>query len=460
MGLAGLFLLAWIFPEYVIGAFMDIIPHMVSADSDGNIVDDPEILMCCRKGSQWTLPKMEELIPLPDESELFLLPGRNAVGLDRKSGELVRDEGFAVAAFAAPAYTLSAHPVYDTKPGAAILPLFAYGAVGYAKGRFWICAKKVDDDPRQQFVGIRKKQLTRLGRELLQKYPQNRLVKHIINNCAMRYNCPAARNFVLGRHEAPLPSSQTCNARCIGCISAKTADSPLLSTPQCRLGFVPDAHEIAEVMRIHALRETHKPIFSFGQGCEGDPLANPDLLAESISIFRKSQKNDGRYFGTINCNTNASRPEAVKLLTQVGLTSMRVSLNSARKEFYEAYYRPVNYSLADVASSIREAREGGVFVSLNLLFFPGISDTEQELDALSHFVGENGVSMIQWRNLNIDPEWYMKLMEDTSAPLVPEGGMGLAMFMKRLKKACPWLEYGYFNPYLGDRAEIKAPMPH
>ena len=31
--------------------------------------------------------------------------------------------------------------------------------------------------------------------------------------------------------------------------------------------------------------------------------------------------------------------------------------------------------------------------------------------------------------------------------------------MKRLKKLCPWLRYGYFNPYLGDRAEITAPLP-
>lgn len=439
---------------------MDIIPHLVSADADGNIVDDPDLLMCCRKGSQWGLPKKEELIPLPEESELFLLPGRNALGLDPESGDLVRGDGLAVAAFAAPAYTLSAHPVYETEPGALLLPLFAYGAVGYAKGRFWICAKKVDDDPRQQFQGIRKKQLIRLGRELLEKYPQNRLVRHIINNCAMRYNCPAARNFVLGRHEAPLPTSRTCNARCIGCISEKSADSPLSSTPQCRLGFVPDAHEIAEVMRIHALRETQRPIFSFGQGCEGDPLANPDLLAESIAMFRDFQKHDSRCFGTINCNTNASRPEAVQLMAQAGLTAMRVSLNSARKELYEAYYRPVNYSLADVAKSVRVAREANIFVSLNLLFFPGISDTEQELEALANFVDKNGVSMIQWRNLNIDPEWYLKLMGDAASPPVPEGGMGLSQFMKRLKKACPWLEYGYFNPFLGDRAQIEAPMPH
>ena len=37
--------------------------------------------------------------------------------------------------------------------------------------------------------------------------------------------------------------------------------------------------------------------------------------------------------------------------------------------------------------------------------------------------------------------------------------MGLTQFMKRLKKLCPWLRYGYFNPYMGERAELEAPAP-
>ncbi|MEG6503237.1 radical SAM protein, partial [Desulfovibrio sp. 1214_IL3152] len=159
-----------------------------------------------------------------------------------------------------------------------------------------------------------------------------------------------------------------------------------------------------------------------------------------------------------------SRPQAVARLAEAGLTSMRVSLNSARPVLYERYYRPVDYCLDDVKESIRAARSRGVFVALNLLFFPGITDTEEELDALARMVGENGVSMIQWRNLNIDPEWYFKLMNegqdsDGGKRLEFSPSMGLTQFMKRLKKLCPWLRYGYFNPYVGDRAELEAPAP-
>ena len=440
-------------------AAQHIEPHLVMADERGNIYDDPDLLMVCRRGAQWGLPRPDELIPLPDESEFFLLPGRNAVGLDPETGLITPPEGeapLAVAAFAAPGYTISAHPAYESGENAPLLPLFAYGAVGYAKGRFYICARRVDTEPRQIFSHIARGRIEQGARGLLRDYPKNRLIRHIMDNCVARYDCPAARNFALGRYEAPLPSSRSCNASCVGCISAQEKDSPIQSTPQCRLAFTPSPEELAEVMRVHAGRETRTPIYSFGQGCEGDPLMNPDLLVESVRQFRAGQGP-----GTVNCNTNASRTDAVIRLAEAGLTSMRVSLNSARPELYNRYYRPSGYSFDDVRASIREARQRGIWVSLNLLVFPGVTDTEEELDALARLVGENGVSMIQWRNLNIDPEWYFKLMSSSEGPdrLELSPSMGLTSFMKRLKKLCPWLRYGYFNPYLGEKAELAAPLP-
>lgn len=440
-------------------AAQHIEPHLVMADERGNIYDDPDLLMVCRRGAQWGLPRPDELIPLPEESEFFLLPGRKAVGLDPETGLITPPEGeapLAVAAFAAPGYTISAHPAYESDANAPLLPLFAYGAVGYARGRFYICARRVDTEPRQIFSNVGRGRIEQGARGLLRDYPNNRLIRHIMDNCVARYDCPAARNFALGRYEAPLPSSRSCNASCIGCISAQEKDSPIQSTPQCRLAFTPSPEELAEVMRVHAGRETRTPIYSFGQGCEGDPLMNPDLLVESVRQFRAG---DGP--GTVNCNTNASRTDAVIRLAEVGLTSMRVSLNSARPELYNRYYRPSGYTFDDVRASIREARSRGVWVSLNLLVFPGVTDTEEELDALAHLVGENGVSMIQWRNLNIDPEWYFKLMSggEGQEKLELSPSMGLTSFMKRLKKLCPWLRYGYFNPYLGEKAELTAPMP-
>ena len=427
-----------------------IVPHMLMADAQGNIFDDPELLMVCRRGGEWGLPRPDELMPLPEESELFLLPGRRAVGLDPESGEIVAGDGVAVAAFAAPAHTLSAHPAFQRDGGAPLLPLFAYGAVGFARGRFHICARRVDEDPRQRFHDIPRSRIERGARDVLKALPRNRLARHIITNCVHRYDCPAARNFALGRFEAPLPTSRSCNARCVGCISEQEKDSPLTVTPQCRLDFTPTPEEVAEVMRFHMGRERERPVYSFGQGCEGDPLMNPDLLCESIRLFRS-----GGGVGTVNCNSNAASPSAVEALARSGLTSLRVSLNSARPDVYERYYRPRGYTFDDVRASIATARRLGIFVSLNLLFFPGVTDTEAELEALARLVGENGVSMIQWRNLNIDPDWYWDLMAD----MAHGPSMSLAVFMKRLRRLCPWLRYAYFNPHVGDRAELTAPPP-
>ena len=55
-------------------------PHMLVADEQGNIYDHPDFLLLCRRGEEWSLPRPDELMPLPEESELFLLPGRRAVG--------------------------------------------------------------------------------------------------------------------------------------------------------------------------------------------------------------------------------------------------------------------------------------------------------------------------------------------------------------------------------------------
>ena len=88
-------------------------PHMVMADAQGNIYDDPDLLMVCRRGEEWGTPRPDELMPLPEESELFLLPGRRAVGLNPGTGEIECTEDLAVAAFAAPAWAAASSGVRE-----------------------------------------------------------------------------------------------------------------------------------------------------------------------------------------------------------------------------------------------------------------------------------------------------------------------------------------------------------
>lgn len=411
-------------------------PDLVFAFENGEIASDDAYYMLCRRGDEWALPKPEELIPLPRESEFFLLPNRRAVGLNKETGEVEELEELAVAAFVSPGYTISGHPVYVTEENAPTLPLFAYGALGVIGDEFYVCAMQVDKDTRQVFEGISPKKIEKKAKAIIREFPDNRLMQHLMHNCVLRYGCPAAKNLVLGRYEAPLPTSRACNARCIGCISHQEADSSICQAPQDRMNFTPTAQEIVEVMLYHQQNEA-EPIYSFGQGCEGEPLTQAPLLVEAVKLFRSK---GGK--GTVNLNSNASMPRWIEELALAGLNSLRVSMNSARESVYNRYYRPTNYTFSDVRSSIQTAKEHGLFVSLNLLYFPGITDCEEEVEALIELVNAYKVDFIQLRNLNIDPEMYLRLLEGIEfGPSV-----GLANFTKRLLHYCPHLHFGYFNP--------------
>lgn len=412
-------------------------PNLLFADQDGNIYDHPHLEMLVRHGSELARPRPDEYIPLPDESELYLLPGRHAVGLDPETGEVEVMEEQAVAAFVRPGFTLTGTPAYVEGDGAPILPLLSYAPVGYANGRMWAACKQVDEDTRQVFAGIDPDKIRRGARDWMAKYPNNRLVAHL-SRCALSYCCPAARNLALGRYEAPLPTARACNAACVGCISLQPDDSGF-PAPQNRIDFLPTPEEILEIMHGHAAHEK-RPIFSFGQGCEGEPLTEWKTITQAVRRYR-----DAGGKGTVNVNTNASMPDAVTALAEAGTSSIRASLNSVRKDLYEAYYRPRSFGFEDVVESMRRAKAGGMFVSLNYLFFPGVSDTEDEVQALCDLVADVGVDFIQLRNMNLDPAIYLEL----AGPFAKGPSMGLSNFRKRVKKAKPDLGFGYFNPYLG-----------
>ncbi|MBN9274491.1 MAG: radical SAM protein, partial [Mesorhizobium sp.] len=175
-------------------------------------------------------------------------------------------------------------------------------------------------------------------------YPHNRLVEHLANNCTLTYHCPAARNYFIGRWECPIPISPACNANCIGCISFQPQEETIYSA-QDRLTFKPTAAEVVEYTVPH-LETAPYPIVSFGQGCEGEPLLMWETIREAIIEIRKHTQK-----GSININTNGSKPDAVEELMKAGLNSIRVSLNSVRPEIYTKYYLPNNYKFEDIRES-------------------------------------------------------------------------------------------------------------
>lgn len=411
-------------------------PFLLYSDGKGNIFEDTSLYAIGREGWDAFPVPVEDWIPLPDGGSLYELPGRKGIGIDVNSGELrLCDKGWAVAAFIPPAHTGLFLAAYETSADAPTLPLFCYTAAGWQNNTFYVTAVRIEADIRQECAGYNQDKINGGTAQLLQAYPHNRLLKHLMENCCQTYHCPAARNFSLGRWECPVPTSPACNANCIGCISFQPQEESIVST-QDRLTFKPSAEEIIEFTVPH-LETAPYPIVSFGQGCEGEPLLMWETIREAIIEIRKHTPK-----GSININTNGSKPDAVKALCEAGLNSIRVSTNSAQKHIYESYYRPNNYTFEDIVESLKVARSYGSWASINYFVFPGMTDTEAEYEALRQLIKATDLTMIQWRNFNIDPDWYLGRINitDCGEP------MGVKQLMDLIHEEFPQVKFGYFNP--------------
>jgi pyruvate-formate lyase-activating enzyme len=411
-------------------------PFILYSDGKGNIFEDKTLYTTGRSGWDAIPVDPEDWIELPEGGSLYELPGRRGIGIDVLTGDMrLCQKGWAVAAFIPPAHTGLFLAAYETEPNAPTLPLFCYTAAGWQDDKFFVPAVRIEQDIRQDCAGYDQTTIESGVSTILKAYPHNRLVNHLANNCCLTYHCPAARNFFMGRWECPIPTSPACNANCIGCISFQPQEETIPST-QDRLTFKPLPEEIVEFTVPH-LQEAPFPIVSFGQGCEGEPLLMWETIRESIITMRKHTPR-----GSININTNGSKPAAVRALCEAGLDSIRVSLNSVRPAIYEAYYRPNNYRFEDIVESLRVVHSFGGWTSINYFVFPGMTDSIAEYEALRELIRSTGLSMIQWRNFNIDPDWYLGKIGVTDTGEC----LGVKQLMELLSEEFPDLRFGYFNP--------------
>jgi pyruvate-formate lyase-activating enzyme len=386
---------------------------------------------------------LDDTIQIPFGGELMLMPDRKPLLYNIKNHQIESlaenpyspgESIFPVAAFNSPGYVISFVSAYKEKKNAGFLPLFSYGAVGWHNGKFRTAVIRVDRERRQDLRLMKTENIVEGIKKIQKIMPDNRLEKHL-EKCAMKYGCPAAKNFFLGRFEAPLPTSKHCNAHCLGCLSHQKNNN--IPHSQDRIDFKPSSKEIAEVALYH-IKRVKKSVVSFGQGCEGDPLLAADVIEPAIKEIRSKTRQ-----GTINMNTNGSKPEILNKLFAAGLDSIRISLNSVRKNCYDVYFRPTGYTFVDVIKSIEIAIKKKRFVSINYLNCPGFTDTPEEMEALIHFINQYPINMIQWRNLNFDPLRYWKFMSAGAELGTP---VGMHRVIRQLKEAFPRVKHGYFNP--------------
>ncbi|SEG77017.1 radical SAM protein [Paenibacillus sp. UNC499MF] len=417
--------------------------NVVYADPSGNVFDHPEYEALGRSADQIVELLEEELIPLPEGATLVSLPHTRAVGINTETGEMevLPGDYAAVGALLPQGFTRLMLPGYVKTDKEEKFPLFGYTAVVWKDGAFYVAAEQCDDpepwnprncDPDELEVSVGK---------LRARYPENRLYEHL-SKCALEYECLTASNTFLNRWEGAVPVSFSCNAGCFGCISEQPDDSGF-PAPQTRMNFKPQAKELAEVMLEHL--KTPDSIISFGQGCEGEPSTQAKIIIEAMREVRSRTD-----MGYININTNAGLSDHIRGIVDAGLDLMRVSTISALDDHYNAYYKPRGYTLANVEKSLKYASSKGVITSINYLIFPGVTDREEEVEAMIEFVRRTGLRLIQMRNLNIDPESYLNLIPKAQGDI-----LGMKQMLDIYREELPDVVIGSYThiPAFFDRAQ-------
>jgi len=403
-------------------------PYLVYSTPKGETRERRSLRACDYSGAPLT---PDDLIPLPDGSTLSMLPERLSVGLDTQGARQIAHSGWALAALLPIGYTRTHLPAYAATETSFPLPFFGYSAIAGWRGQIYAAAIQTDNPARWLPSAFNRRKLERAVQERLDAEPENRVLPHHAH-CALDYACPTASNIFLRRWEGAVAVSAGCNARCVGCISKQEEDE--LVSPQDRLTFLPTVEEIVAVGVAH-LEAAPDAIYSFGQGCEGEPLLQARRIEQAVQGMRAQTAH-----GTININTNASNPYALQRLYTAGLDSLRASTISARRETYDAYYRPIGYTLDDVKRSLILAQEAGVYSSINLLCFPGLIDCEDEVEALLGFLRETRTRLVQLRNLNIDPELlWSRVPRPSGAPI------GMRAMIETLRREAPEVEIGNFS---------------
>jgi len=423
-------------------------PALLVADPSGKVLEHPRLLATVRSADEVMLPP-EPPVALPEGGRLVHLPGRRPVGVDPETGDLVLVSEFrdgrrrfvpdAVGALVPPGWTRTYLPG-EVKAHGPLLPQWAYTAAAWEAGGPVAWAVHTDRRTHWNPERFSTPELRARVRSARGADPDNRVLRQL-ETCALVYRCFTSQNVFYGRDEGALPVSTICNAACVGCISDQPEDGPPASHTRIEDG--PSAEELARVAVAHLRSAGPRAMVSFGQGCEGEPLTRWRIIAEAIRLIRRQTS-----AGSLHINTNASLTAGLGALYDVGLDSIRVSLNSAVADLYEAYYRPEKYGWKDVEASIALSRERGAYLALNLLTFPGVTDREGEVEALLALIRRHRVDQVQTRSLCIDPLQYLEVARDRGAGGRP---VGIRRMLRILREGAPWMRVGNFARGLRER---------
>ena len=241
----------------------------------------------------------------------------------------------------------------EVKADGPVLPQWAYTAAGWDGRRGGAVAWALHTDRRthwdpERFSTAELK--ARVRRRARWRIPENRVLRQL-ETCALVYRCFTSQNVFYGRDEGALPVSTMCNAACVG-LHLRAARGRTARLPRA------DGRR-TERRGAGAGRRRPPPL---GRAT-GDGELRAGLRGRAAhSLAASSPRRSGasgrrRTAGSLHINTNASLTAGLAALYDAGLDSIRVSLNSAVADLYEAYYQPDRYGWRDVEASIALSRQ-------------------------------------------------------------------------------------------------------
>jgi pyruvate-formate lyase-activating enzyme len=391
---------------------------------------------------------LHDWIPMPPGTTLMHLPDRLALGRRCSSSEVLPLRGrhpLAVAAVLPVGYLRLLLPAHQRAAAAEVrtLPLYGYAAVADQDGEVVVAAARSDDFAPWTGARPGPGELAAAVGRLQRQLSRSRVIAQL-SICALQHNCLTAQNTFFGSGEGALPTSAACNADCLGCISLQTDSGAPASQP--RIARAPTAEDLVAVGSQHLERAAQAGtpgMVSFGQGCEGEPILRERVLLGVVRVLRRRFPQ-----ATLHINTNGSRPLALERLMAAGLNSCRISVFSFEQELFAAYYRPRGYDIKDVLESCRTAHRGGAQLTVNLLTFPGVTDTAEEADRTISTLEQLQVQQLQLRSLNVDPLWLLDRI-----PEMPPG-LGMGQLVELIRASLPRLSLGNFTRPLPEPAAI------
>lgn len=368
-------------------------------------------------------------LPLPPDASVISVD-REAVAATRSGRPRALGSGRLAAAALLPAgYVRTQLPLYEDATDRADLAARPYTAVAADEsGTLVAAAVQVDRDPTHDAGAYQNADVAARVAAGLRAHPGDRLVRQLAR-CAREYRCRGAANAFFGRWECALPIAAPVNEHAPAAVAPHRDGDAEPTEPAA---FHPSTEELAASATEHVARGG--TLLSFGRACEGEPLLAAREVADAITAIRAATRD-----GTIHLETNGSVPGGLRRLANAGLESITIRLASALASTYEALHGPQGYRFPDVRATLRLAADIRLAVNVLILVHPGITDRDDELDALVALVSElpEG-SAVLLRDLHSDPLRALALLPRGGAP----AGVGVAL--ERLRHELPHARLGAF----------------